>query len=1015
MIQRLVSLLKIKTNEGRLVLLTALLFACIQAGQGLGDNASSALFLLRYGVDFLPYMYVGAGTLTFVITMLYSAGLGRFDKGKFFTWLIIGFGALLIVERFIILTSFQFIYPAIWLTVTGMGFVLGTFVWNLAGEVCDARQAKRLFPIFTSAGILGSVGGNAITGFIATQFGAENLLVLYAILLGVAFFLTRSISTSYFHQAETSSKAANIWQDIRSGFDFVRSSPMLRLIAYSSILFSILFFTITYPFSKVITESFPTESEVAGFLGTFSSITTATTFFVSLFLANRIFSKLGVTNGVFLMPLTYVLSFAVFISFYNLNGAVIARFSQLVILGGIAGTAWNALFNVVPSQKRGQVLAFINGVPSQIGVILSGFLLIFADQFLTVQQIFFIGVAIALICGMLIWGMRRAYGQALIDALRAGRLEVFSENDSAFSGFRNDASALNIAIKSLDDPKATTRRLAAEILGKMEVDSAAPALTRLLSDPEPDVRASALSSLKALHAPPGLDAILKLLHDDNDQVRLQTLKLIQQLDPSIAQFLKDKLIEILHGDSSVSVQMQAAVSMTKLGLGDQTQGKMIGWLNSCDPHIRLSSFLNINTVASELNSSVVIKPLLTALDDQMPQIRRAAATCLGNYSDEIALRELVAHLNDLDDTVCKASAESLRKQSKVSSKFVLEILETNDHQSVDYALDSLPSDDPSIHEPLMKFALNEIENTRKLQSHFVSISSNKKYASFLRDLITIQLSTCESRLVKTIGFFGDMKTMDLVRKGMSDKNPENRAAALEALDTIGDKQLAKSIVAILEEEPQRTSTSAAIESLISNSDRWLRLIAVQAIPELELRELIPLLHKLKESPDELMQEAALRSLSQFGEVNSMDTLNTVSILERIMLLREIPIFADLSPEDLKSVAEIAREEFYPQDTDIFHQGDEGSMMYVIVEGHLHVLSKTDDKEHIVADRGPGEFVGEMAVIESAPRSATLRTAGEVRVLSIDGETFKGILHERPDVSFAVLRNISRRLRETMAV
>jgi len=88
----------------------------------------------------------------------------------------------------------------------------------------------------------------------------------------------------------------------------------------------------------------------------------------------------AVINGVFLMPLTYIFSFAVFAGFYDLNGAAIARFAQLVILSGIAGTAWNALFNVVPSQKRGQVLAFNNGVPSQIGVVLSGVLLIVAER-----------------------------------------------------------------------------------------------------------------------------------------------------------------------------------------------------------------------------------------------------------------------------------------------------------------------------------------------------------------------------------------------------------------------------------------------------------------------------------------------------------------------------------------------------------------------------------------------------------------------------------------------------------
>ena len=143
----------------------------------------------------------------------------------------------------------------------------------------------------------------------------------------------------------------------------------------------------------------------------------------------------------------------------------------------------------------------------------------------------------------------------------------------------------------------------------------------------------------------------------------------------------------------------------------------------------------------------------------------------------------------------------------------------------------------------------------------------------------------------------------------------------------------------------------------------------------------------------------------------MDTLKTVSILERILLLREIPIFVDLSPEDLELIANIAREEWYPPNTTIFQQGEEGNGMFVIVKGNVYVLRTVNGAEQVLAQRGPGDFVGEMAVIESAPRSATLRTQSEVRVLAIDGETFKGILRERPDVSFAVLRNVSRKLRE----
>ena len=86
----------------------------------------------------------------------------------------------------------------------------------------------------------------------------------------------------------------------------------MRLIAYSSVLFSVLFFAVAFPFNKVVTASFSDEAGVAGFFGLFNSLTTASTFLVSLFLASRIYTRLGIINGVFLMPLTYIFSFLVF-------------------------------------------------------------------------------------------------------------------------------------------------------------------------------------------------------------------------------------------------------------------------------------------------------------------------------------------------------------------------------------------------------------------------------------------------------------------------------------------------------------------------------------------------------------------------------------------------------------------------------------------------------------------------------------------------------------------------------
>ena len=178
-----------------------------------------------------------------------------------------------------------------------------------------------------------------------------------------------------------------------------------------------------------------------------------------------------------------------------------------------------------------------------------------------------------------------------------------------------------------------------------------------------------------------------------------------------------------------------------------------------------------------------------------------------------------------------------------------------------------------------------------------------------------------------------------------------------------------------------------------------------------MKDLRTQLVNLKSDPDALVRDTASVAVNKFDEVKSMDTLRTVSTLERVLLLREIPIFSDLSSEDLGNVAEIAREQWFPSSTAIFHEGDEGDMMFIIVSGRLHVMRTANGKDQVLAQRGPGDFVGEMAIIESAPRSATLLTESEVRVLAIEGEAFKGILRERPEVSLAVLRSVSRRLRE----
>lgn len=1028
---RLAALLKIRPQEWRLVLLVAALFLCVQAGQGLGDNAASAIFFLRYGVENLPYMYMLLGVLTFLITLLYTVGLGRFLKRRFFSGLLAGAIAMLLLERLAVQFELPAFYPLLWLSISVLAMILGTFVWNVAGEVCDPRQAKRLFPLFASAGILGSVVGNLITGAAAQALGTENLLVLYALLLGLGWWLTRQIPLGA--SLPVTGRQSSILADLRAGFDFARSSVLLRLMALASILFSVLYFSVAFPFSKVAAASFPDEAGVAGFLGLFSSITTAVTFLVSLLIANRVYARLGIVNSILMLPLTYIFGFAVFAAAYSLPGAVTARFTQLVILSGLAGTAWNALFNIAPPEKRGQVLAFNNGVPSQVGVILSGVLLVLGGSLLTTVQIFWMGIAVALICLLVVWRMRKAYGDALIAALQAGRVDVFVPVEGAFEQFSQDPAAVRAAVQALGASQPQTRRLAAEILARMgpavaDAPGVASGLIGCLNDDDPGTCQAAAEAIGQIGLASGQEALVTCLEHPAAAVRAAALHALGRLEIAPGVVLRDKLLEKLN-DPDDGVQVQAAAALARLGDPQRGLVSLSGQFFRQPPTAeRIAILVVLHELAIETNvlagSSYPLALVDAALNDVSPQVRAAACRLLAARQGVQDHERLVACLFDDDPWVTSAAAAALHTLWTRARTQVLPVLLSASFTAQAAALEAIPAGDPDSLDAVLGFVQREAAGIRHLRDQIAVFPSEGRALRLLRAVLVNRQERRERLLIRAAGLYSPPDALEVVGRSLHAPNPQTRAAALEALETLGDHRFVREILPLVELEPGETGPGAAgphltpreaLQEYLADPADWLRALAAGATAELGTRELIPRLRTLESESNLLVRQAAQQALFKFGEVPEMETLATVSQLERLLLLREVPLFAELPPEDLEQVAAIAQEQLFASGAEICREGDPGQAMYVIVSGQVEVLKAYDTGEKRLAVRGPGEFVGEMAVIDAIPRSASLHAAGEVRVLVIEGQAVEAILRERPSVSIAMLRGLSRRLRELSAV
>ncbi|HSO12955.1 MAG TPA: Npt1/Npt2 family nucleotide transporter [Anaerolineales bacterium] len=1018
---QLIAFLKIRPEETRMVVLMAGLFLCVQSGQGIGENAAFALFLSSINVNFLPYMYMGLGGVVFVASIAYSASLSRFQNANVIKRLLAGSALLFAIEWLLIAVFRNSIsYPLLWLTTYGMGVVFGTLLWTSAGEVCDARQAKRLFPLFTSMGILGSVIGNLLTGVIASFAGAEGLILFYAILLGAGFLLVRSIARAYFKPEAETNVPFSLIKDVRAGYDFVSRSQLFRLVAVSSILYSILFFTVDFPFSERISETYVDNAAgLAGFKGLFTSVTTVVTFLVSLLLANRMYTRLGIVNSVLVMPIMYIVAFVLFFISFNFWGAVGARFGQLVILGGVGGTAWNALFNVVPPERRGQVLAFNSGVPSQVGVVFSGVLILLSRRVLGTQDILLLGAFVALIATYVTMRMRPAYGEALLSALRAGRTEVFSDQEDAFSGYKNDPSALQVILKAMRDSRVETRRLAAEMLGRMGSLLAAPDLIERLTDDDASVRAAATKALADLGAKPAYGEIILGLDDPDDSVRGETLASLPKLGVDSSPELIRTLGRLLK-DRNVRIRAHAAVVLVYLGEVKSAQTLLSRLLKSDELGKRLTALEAIRHIAGNVSRKFPIKTefILSALEDPSPLIRREAIRILAVLKDTSHLDLVTNRLGDKNAGVRQLALESLKQIWPESRAGVLQILEKMNQKSLDAALDSIPPGDPDVLDALRAYIQHEVSTIWYLRMLINSFSMDGRAVSLLVETLKHRERLSEDRLIKAVGLFGNRRAMEIVRKSLNAGDAGARAAALEALETLGDPTITKDVLPILDrggvfimDSDHKMDASVVIGGLLESKDYWLRAIAARVVQELGLKEYIPLLKKMKSDSVVLVRHAVLDVLAGMDGGAKMKTLKTLSTLDRILLLREVPMFSHLSPEDLEQIAESAQEQLFPSESVICREGDPGDSLFIIVQGMVNVIKKTENDQTILAVRKSGEFAGEMAILESSMRSATLQAAIDVRMLVLDGDSFKAILRDRPEVAISVLQHMSRRVRE----
>lgn len=978
---RLATILSLKPGEGHKSSLMIGIMLFTAMGAALGGTGIEALFFARFGVDYLPYMYIGLGITSMLTTFVITVALGRIPRQILYTAIPILIALLLLGARLALLTKLTWLYPLLWLGKEVLNSLISLVIWGIAGVVCDARQAKRLFPLFNASRILGQVIGGFATGALVRVIGTENLLMVWAGSLILSFFLTRTLLANQqviaAPQRRSKRKQPSLFQEMQRGFHYVRGSSLMIWISISTIFFSILYFSVVLPFSRAATEYYVNEEALASFLGLFNGLSTAAAFLTSLFLANRLFARFGIMACIFIFQFTYVIGFGTLIVTPFFIVIVVFRFVQMFLLSGIADPAWQTMFNVVPTEKRDQVRTFVEGVPSQAGTFIAGGILIIGEQALTPQQLYIIGFAAAAACTYIIFRAQRGYKDALVDALRAGRPQLFLSEEQPFGGFRHDATAVRTALNGLHDSDPVVRRVSAEIVGHLLPPESTKFLVTGLSDVDPLVRSASLKALSRSGATPALLDVAASLSDPEPDVRSQAIATLTDLSPTSP--VLPKLITPLLDDGSTLVSTRAALSLLLL---DKTNEQAKAHLRRVAVLGETEDRIHAIQAIGEWGDREAFDFLTNELKDKQiePATGCAILTALVEINPHESIPCLLVALKD--PSARNTAAQLLGGIGASVTEKVIDLL--NDDAATDGVLLTFEHLPPPPSKPILDFARKAVFRAGEYDvlRRNVQASVKNDAMDLLEESLHAKSHQYGIQALRAVGLLGSRDSMRLAIENLQTRDATQQANVLETLDSISAKY--RDIIQPLTRLWEDESTQSAVE--VTQPD-WNRLL---------------------EDSDEWIRECAAFAKS-YGE--TMDTIATLSLMDRIIFLKRVPLFANLSPVDLKQVASIAEEEFFSDGEEITHEGDVGDVMFVIVSGEVKVCSNRDGREREIAQRRTGDYVGEMSIIGREPRMASLVAIGDVRMLCIDQKSFEGLIRERPDVSLAVMRVLSQRLKE----
>ncbi|MBI1941574.1 MAG: hypothetical protein HYS33_08725, partial [Acidobacteria bacterium] len=423
----------------------------------IAKTSSKALFLTRFSALDLPYVYIAIAILIGFVISVYVRVSSRVNQLGLISGTLGFFTASAVLLGWAIRAGWSPVAAVYYVWTSIFAALITTQVWTAANSVLNLRQAKRLFPLISSGGILGGVTGGAVAVAAAKHLGTENLVFLLIPPLGLSVAVVQILLRRCAHPGLETSKAERLPKKVKgvgTALQDIWASPYLRLIAALLAMSAVVTLVVDFQFNYVVQEAFRSSKvQLATFFGSFYAYLGVLSFLLLFLGGSRIVEKWGIRVTLLILPLALLGGTAVLVAFpLRLWAGVLLKGSDTVLRYSIDKSSIELLYLPVPSSVKAEVKTVIDVVLQRFADGLGALALLVMTRVLGLGMTG-VGVSSVALIGLWLWVTMRMR-QEYVSAIRASLSERPALPKSTLRlvfGDRGSIATLRPMLKSKDE------------------------------------------------------------------------------------------------------------------------------------------------------------------------------------------------------------------------------------------------------------------------------------------------------------------------------------------------------------------------------------------------------------------------------------------------------------------------------------------------------------------------------------------------------------------------------------